>query len=140
DRTGHGRRVEPEPSRPGSRPPPLGQRGLASATGRPACRKPSAIADLNEDRGSPRSMVVFCRQAVHSSAWPYPSIAAFLRPAWCTRADSPPAAEPLPAKRRRGRRTAPPPGPLPEAERGSRTCLSPPLRLGEGAEKRGFVR
>src|SRR5947199_253511 len=27
----------------------------------------------------------------------------------------------------------PSPRPLPEAERGSRTCLSPPLRLGEGA-------
>src|SRR6266542_5786768 len=31
----------------------------------------------------------------------------------------------------------PPPGPLPEAERGSRSCLSPPLRFGEGAGGRG---
>src|SRR5262245_52599661 len=31
----------------------------------------------------------------------------------------------------------PPPGPLPEAERGSRPCL-PPLRFGEGAGGRGF--
>src|SRR5262249_51577476 len=31
----------------------------------------------------------------------------------------------------------PPPGPLPEAERGSRRSLPPPLRLGEGTGGRG---
>src|SRR5262249_36559714 len=33
----------------------------------------------------------------------------------------------------------PPPGPLPEAERGSRTWFSPPLRFGEGAGGRGGI-
>src|SRR5262245_42299414 len=35
-------------------------------------------------------------------------------------------------------RTTPPPGPLPEAERGRKTRLSPPLRFGEGAGGRGL--
>src|SRR5206468_3147606 len=39
--------------------------------------------------------------------------------------------------RLRGRLETPPPGPLPETERGSRHRLSPPLRFGEGAGGRG---